>query len=87
MGDDVVAPRTSFGGADPSALEHLVWHQDLICPGEPCRGRVRSFPPGELVDDGHHEQRRCPQCGTTTTAPAFYIARRAGRPRSGPHHV
>ncbi|MDD7926810.1 hypothetical protein [Actinomycetospora chibensis] len=54
--------------------EHLVWHQDLICPGEWCRGRIRRFPPGFLVDDGRRERRRCPSCGTSVTAPAFYVS-------------
>ena len=75
MGDDVrPAPRVS-GGAAAAVGTHLVWHQELICPGERCRGRVRRFPPGELIDDGRRERRRCPVCGTSTTAPAFYLLR------------
>ena len=53
--------------------KHLVWHQDLICPGGPCRGRVQTFPPGVLVDDGRRERRRCPVCGASVTVPAFYL--------------
>jgi hypothetical protein len=68
MGDDEVRPGRPGGG------EHLVWHQDLICPGERCRGRVRRFPPGELVDGGRRERRRCPVCGTSTAVPAFYLS-------------
>ena len=70
MGEDDVRPASA-------AREHLVWHQELICPGEICRGRVRRFPPGELIDDGRRERRRCPVCGTSTTAPAFYVVRGA----------
>jgi hypothetical protein len=64
--------------------ENLVWHQELICPGTPCRGRVRRFPPGELIDGGRRERRRCPVCGTSTTVSAFYLVRRdaPGRPAS-----
>ena len=53
--------------------EHLVWHQELVCPGEMCRGRVRWFPPGVLSHDGREERRHCPQCGTAVTTPAFYL--------------
>ncbi|MEJ2890648.1 hypothetical protein [Actinomycetospora aeridis] len=77
MGDDDVRQHLRFGEDPSSSVEHLVWHQDLICPGERCRGRLRRFPPGELTDGGRYEQRSCPECGTTTTAPAFYVARRA----------
>jgi hypothetical protein len=86
MGDDDVGARDGAGAAGTG--EPLVWHQELICPGEPCRGRVRRFPPGELVDGGRRERRRCPVCGTSTTAPAFYLLRgdrgaRGDRPSTG----
>ncbi|WP_433781371.1 hypothetical protein ACQPX6_16680 [Actinomycetospora sp. CA-101289] len=66
-------PGKRGGGAASQAREHLVWHQDLICPEPRCRGRVRRFPPGELVDGGRRERRRCPECGTSITVPAFYL--------------
>jgi hypothetical protein len=59
-----------------------VWHQELICPGAPCRGRLRAFPPGVLVDDGRGELRSCPACGAAVTAPAFYLAGSARVPRA-----
>ncbi|PVZ06983.1 hypothetical protein [Actinomycetospora cinnamomea] len=72
MGDDTRPDRRDHDEGAPPVGEHLVWHQELICPGTPCRGRVRRFPPGELVDGGRRERRRCPACGASTTAPAFY---------------
>lgn len=85
------APRHDAGagaGADePRATrhealgDHLVWHQELICPGEQCRGRIRRFPPGVLIDDGRRERRPCPVCGTSVVAPAFYLDPSARRPR------
>ncbi len=75
VSDDVRPGRRGDDRVGPSVGEHLVWHQELICPGELCRGRVRRFPPGELIDGGRAERRRCPVCGTSTTAPAFYLLR------------
>lgn len=72
MGEESRFDRTDRDEDTPPGGEHLVWHQDLICPGAACRGRVRRFPPGELVDGGRRERRRCPACGAVTTAPAFY---------------
>lgn len=54
--------------------EHLVWHQELICLGASCWGRVRRFPPGVLVEGGRRERRTCPACGVIALVPAFYLA-------------
>ncbi|GAA4910137.1 hypothetical protein EV188_10179 [Actinomycetospora succinea] len=71
----------------PAALgDHLVWHQEMICPGERCRGRVRAFPPGALVDDGRRERRHCPECGTGVVAPAFYLDGTQARRRPDTRH-
>lgn len=71
-------------GGPGGARRHLIWHQDLICRGERCHGRVRRFPPGELVDGGAHERRRCPACGTWHIVPAFYLVPGTGRARPQP---
>lgn len=82
--------------------EHVVWHQDLVCPGDPCQGRVRRFPSGVLIDEGRRERRRCPVCRAEVAAPAFYLAdsvrgsrppparpvpARSTRPRWAPHRA
>ena len=73
--DGRIVPRDEgLRGQRPgSQTKHLVWHQELICPGEPCCGRVQTFPPGVLVDDGRRERRWCPVCGASVTVPAFYL--------------
>lgn len=81
MGDETRPDHRDRDEAAPPIGEHLVWHQDLICPGRPCRGRVRRFPPGELIDRGRRERRRCPVCGASTTVPAFYRCGSARDPR------
>ena len=40
------APAERRDSAVMADGEHLVWHQDLICPGEWCRGRNPSLPTG-----------------------------------------